>query len=58
MAMWSFRGRSGRCGRFGAADEDYDGFVMVVASERVVNEGDVELEFGGVFGLELAGSVL
>jgi hypothetical protein len=38
----------------GAADEDADGFVVVVAPEHVVDGGDVEVEFSGVFGLELA----
>jgi hypothetical protein len=38
----------------GAADEDADGFVMVLAPEHVVDEGDVEVELAGVFRLELA----
>lgn len=40
---------------FGAADEDADGFVVVVAPEHVIDEGNIEIEFACVFGLELAG---
>jgi tRNA C32,U32 (ribose-2'-O)-methylase TrmJ len=39
----------------GTADEDSDGFVVVISPEHVVDEGDVEVELAGVFGLELAG---
>ena len=37
-----------------SADQNADGFVVIVAAEHVVDEGDVEVEFAGVFGLELA----
>jgi len=55
----------GRCGAaeavpdaavvFCAADENADGLVVVIAAEDVVNEGDVEVQFADVFGLELSG---
>lgn len=47
MVRWSGRGCTGRCGLFGAADEDADGFVVVLSSEYIVHEGDVEVEFAG-----------
>ena len=37
-----------------AADEDADGFVMVGTAKDIIDKGDVEVEFDGVFGLELA----
>lgn len=40
---------------FGAADEDSDGFIVVAASEHVVDERDVDIEPANVFGLVLAG---
>jgi hypothetical protein len=40
---------------FGSVDEYADGFVVVVASEYVIDKGDVEVEFAGIFGLEFAG---
>ena len=38
-----------------AADQDPDGLVVVVASEDVVDECDIEVKLAGVFGLEFAG---
>jgi hypothetical protein len=38
-----------------AAHADSDGFIVVAAPKDVVDEGDVEVELSGVFGLELAG---
>jgi hypothetical protein len=52
---WSGQAVSDAAVVFAAADQDPDGFVMVAAPEGVVDEGDVEVEFPGVFGLELSG---
>lgn len=39
----------------GSADENPNRFVVMVTAEHVVNEGDIEIQFAGVFRLELAG---
>jgi hypothetical protein len=51
---WSVPGVPDAAVVLGAADKDADGFVMVAAPKGVVDEGDVEVEFSGVFGLELS----
>jgi len=38
----------------GAGDEDSNGFVVVVAAKRIVDEGDIEVELSRVVRLELA----
>lgn len=38
----------------GAADQDADGFVVVLASEHVIYKRDIEVEFSGPFGLKLS----
>jgi hypothetical protein len=38
-----------------AADQDAHGAGLGFAAQPVVDEGDVEAELGGVFGLEFAG---